>query len=453
MQKRKTFLQSTLAATCAALFVAACGGGGGGDSASTGTLRTAMTDAPSCGYDNVFVTVDRIRVNNSATVSPDGDGWSEIVLDQPRQIDLLDLQNGVIEELGEVTLPVGRVQQVRFVLVDNATADLADIDFDPDADPTRAPNHVVFSAGGFEDLKTPSGQQSGVKVNVGIDVAEGQVADLLIDFDACKSVVEAGNSGNYLLKPVLTAIPRLSSGVRGSVADALVNSGAEVSISLQQNGEVVRSTAPIESGNLADNGDFILAQVEPGTYDLVVTAPGFITKVVTDLVVPESQLLDLNLASTSTVDENEFVLEPASVQGDANGTVSNNDEAKPATFVSINQTLSLGATVLIDSVQLSYETFDAQGAVNGTGNTATYSFTLPVDAPEVAPYVANDVLIYAIDTAVEGQYTVIGTVKPVDLTPVVQTAAANFNPGFVGTVEAPREVIVNNFDFSSSPAP
>lgn len=451
MRKGKTFIQSTLAVTCAALFVAACGGGGGDNSAATGTLRTAMTDAPSCGYDNVFVTVDRIRVNNSATAGPDGEGWSEIVLDQPRQIDLLDLQNGVIEELGEVTLPVGRVQQVRFVLVDNATVDPADIDFDPDADPTRAPNHVVFSAGGFEDLKTPSGQQSGVKINVGIDVAEGQVADLLIDFDACKSVVEAGGSGNYLLKPVLTAIPRLSSGVRGSVADALVSQG--VSISLQQDGEVVRATAPVESTDLADNGEFILSQVPPGTYDLVFTAPGFITKVVTDVIVPEGQLVNLDFDATTPVDENEILLEPATVEGDAVGTVTNTDDMKPATFVEINQTLSLGTTVLINSAQLSFETFDTSGNVAGMGDTAGYAFTLTVDAPEVAPYTATGVFNFAIDTAAEGQYTVMAIAEPLDLTPVVQTASANFDPGFVGTVDSPREVLTNDFDFSSSPAP
>ncbi|MGV3468572.1 DUF4382 domain-containing protein [Limnobacter sp.] len=447
MRKGDTWIQSTLAATCAALLVAACGGGGD-DSAATGTLRTAMTDAPSCGYDNVFVTVDRIRVNNSATVSPDSGGWSELVLDQPRQIDLLDLQNGVIEELGELTLPVGRIQQVRFVLVDNATANPADIDFDPDADPTRAPNHVVFSAGGFEDLKTPSGQQSGVKINVGIDVAEGQVADLLIDFDACKSVVEAGSSGNYLLKPVLTAIPRLSSGVRGSVADALVPEG--ISISLQQDGEVVRATAPIESTDLAENGNFILAQVEPGTYDLVFTAPGFITKVVTDVVVPEGQLVNLDFDTTTPGDQNEIVLLPATLEGDAVGTVTNTDDVKPATFVEITQTLTEGATVLITSAQLSFETFDSGGVMTGVGDTAGYSFTLPVDAPEVAPYTATGVFNFSADTGVEGEYTAMAISEPVDLTPVVQMAAANFNPNFAGTG---NQVITNDFDFSSSPAP
>lgn len=448
LKANKRFIQSTMAATCAALFVVACGGGADSAGTGTGTVRTAMTDAPSCGYDNVFVTVERIRMNTSASAAPDDGGWAEIVLDQPRQIDLLNLQNGVIEELGQVTLPVGRVQQVRFVLVDNSTADLNDIDFDTDADPTRAPNHVVFSAGGFEDLKTPSGQQSGVKINVGIDVAEGQVADLLIDFDACKSVVEAGNSGNYLLKPVLTAIPRLSSGVRGSVADALVPEG--VSVSLQQDGEVVRATAPIESTDITANGNFILAQVEPGTYDLVFTAPGFITKVVTDVVVPAGELINLDPDASTSVDENEIVLAPATVEGDAVGTVTNTDDVKPASFVEINQNLSSGASVLINSAQLSFETFDAQGVVNGMGDTATYSFTLPVDAPQVAPYTSNGTFNFAIDTAVEGDYVVMAIAKPLDLTPVVQTASANFDPGFVGTG---NEVITNNFDFSSAPAP
>ena len=53
--------------------LAGCGGGGDGstaDSGSTGTLQVAMTDAPSCGYDNVYVTVERIRVNTSAGADP-----------------------------------------------------------------------------------------------------------------------------------------------------------------------------------------------------------------------------------------------------------------------------------------------------------------------------------------------------------------------------------------------
>ena len=42
--------------------LAACGGGGsGGSVADSGTLRLALTDAPSCGYDSVNVTVEKVR--------------------------------------------------------------------------------------------------------------------------------------------------------------------------------------------------------------------------------------------------------------------------------------------------------------------------------------------------------------------------------------------------------
>jgi len=134
--------------------------------------------------------------------------------------------------------------------------------------------------------------------------------------------------------------------------------------------------------------------------------------------------------------------------------VTNTDEIKPATFVNITQTLSVGTTVLIDSAQLSFETFDTNGNATGMGNTAPYLFDfLTVDAPEVAPYTPNGTFNYAIDTAVEGQYTVVAVAEPVDAAPVEQTASANFDPGFVGTTEAPRERITNNFDLSSAPAP
>ena len=52
---------------------------------------------------------------------------------------------------------------------------------------------------------------------VQIDVAPGQMADFVLDFDACKSVVTAGNSGRYNLKPVVSVIPRLVAGVSEAI--------------------------------------------------------------------------------------------------------------------------------------------------------------------------------------------------------------------------------------------
>ena len=68
-------------------------------------------------------------------------------------------------------------------------------------------NSVVPTGGGETALTMPSAQQSGLKMNVDIDVAAGQIADVVLDFDACKSVVRRGNSGQYNLKPVITRDP------------------------------------------------------------------------------------------------------------------------------------------------------------------------------------------------------------------------------------------------------
>ena len=177
--------------------LAACGGGDGssGASADSGTLRLAITDAPTCGYDAVNVTIQKVRVNQSSSASDTDSGWSEVVLSPARRVNLLTLTNGVLDELGQTPLPTGKYTQLRLVLADN--------------DGTHPMANSVVPSGGTETaLKTPSGQQSGVKANINIDIAANKMADFVLDFDACKSVVVAGSSGQYLLKPLVTVIPR-----------------------------------------------------------------------------------------------------------------------------------------------------------------------------------------------------------------------------------------------------
>ena len=246
--------------------LAACGGGG--DSPATGTLHVSLTDAPACGYDAVHVTVDRVRVHQSDTAADADGGWQELVLAQPRRVDLLSLTNGVLEDLGSTTLPAGTYTQLRLVLAENSAAD-------PMA------NSVTPTGAAEVALDTPSAQQSGLKIKTSFTVAPTQVADLVLDFDACKSVVKRGNSGRYNLKPVLTAIPVFAAAgnaVQGYVAPALANGSTAVSV--QQAGVVVKATAPD-----ATTGKFVLSPVPVGTYDLVLAADGRVTSVITGVPV------------------------------------------------------------------------------------------------------------------------------------------------------------------------
>jgi hypothetical protein len=287
-----------------ALTLAACGGsdgdsataagaGGAVGAAAPGTLRMAMTDAPSCGYDHVFVTVDRVRVHQSGTAAEGDTGWREIALAAPRRIDLLDLTNGVIEELGQTTLPAGRYTQLRLVLADNAGAD-------------PLANAVQPTGGALVPLRTPSAQQSGLKLRTSFDVQAGETTDLLLDFDACRSVTRAGNSGNFNLRPVVSVTPRVASGIQGYVSTTLTLNGTTVTA--QQAGQVVRSTVPDA------NGRFVLGSLPSGNYDVVVASEGRSTAIVSSVPVTATTTV---VNGTATA-----ILPPVSAMREITGTVT-----------------------------------------------------------------------------------------------------------------------------------
>lgn len=372
--------------------LAACGGGGG--SASTegsGTLRLALTDAPACGYDAVNVTIEKVRIHQSDSANPDDpNGWSEIVMNPALRVDLLKLQNGDLAELGELTLPTGSYNQMRLVLAENS------------ANPTVAlANSVVLTSNKAEiALKTPSGQQSGVKAKqFNLTIAPNQLASFVIDFDACKSVVVAGNSGQYLLKPQLSVIPRYISGVTGFVDAGLAN--GFTSVSLQQNGVIIKATAPtIDPANF---GKFMLQPVAPGSYTMVLTAPGRTTAVVTNVVVVADMVTRVNTSGTA--------LNPAvSASGTLTGT------APLDTMVHALQPLAAGPTLQV-----------AGRFVDGIAGNLTqgrYTYPLAVNAPLVAPYVAGLPLVFVNDP-VAGKYTLNASLTGfTDKTTVLPTLAA-----------------------------
>lgn len=352
-----------LAAAGLALVLSACGGGGGG-TGGTGTLQMSLTDAPACGYDHVYVTISQLSVHQSGSASDSDAGWVEIPVTAQR-IDLLSLQNGVMTTLGTTPLAAGKYTQMRLLLADNASA----------AAGQPIPNAVVPTGGSETALKTPSGQQSGLKMNVDIDIAADKLADFVIDFNACKSVVRAGTSGNILLKPVLAVTPVFVTGVQGTV-DAAIASG-DTTVALQQSGVVVKATTPDPVT------DKFLLPVAPGSYDLVVTSKGHATAVVTGVVVGADTVTTLGSA----------IAPPASSTGTIGGAVV--AVAPIDASLRALQALTGGPQIEV-----------ANSAADPTGGA--YAFTLPVAAPLVAPY-ATGALTFTPDGAAAGKYSVAAT--------------------------------------------
>jgi hypothetical protein len=352
-----------------ALTIAACGGGSSSMSAN-GTLQLSLTDAPGCGYDAVNVTITDVSVHQSSTAAASDAGWVHVPI-TAHKINLLDLQNGVLATLGQTPLPAGNYTQMRLLLATNGGMPLA--------------NSVVPTGGSEVALKTPSGQQTGLKMNVDINIAPDQMADFVVDFNACKSVVSAGASGMYLLKPVVSVTPNFISGVRGMV-DASIDgdTGANTQIMLEQPGTSTQPPLVIKATTPDANGGYLLQPVAPGTYDLVVTSNGHATAVVTGVVV-QSQLITTVPGAINP---------PMSAVGGQGGTVTTGVTPVDAALVA-QQTLAAGGTIEV--------AFAAADTVLGT-----YSFTLPVGGPVVAPY-AVGMLMFTADSGAAGKYTIAAT--------------------------------------------
>ena len=346
------------------LAIAACGGGSSAPAANAqGTLNLSMTDAPACGYDHVNVTIDKVRVNQSATAADADSGWSEIVLNPPLRVDLLTLSNGVLATLGQTPLPAGHYTQMRLLLAANTTA-------------APLTNSIVPTGGSEVALTTPSAVQSGVKLNVDITIAANQMADFVLDFNACRSIVSAGNSGKYLLKPVIGVTPNFISGVAGYVDPTLAAPGTVISV--QQGGTVIKATAPDSTGK------FLLQPVAPGTYDFVVTAPGRASTVITGVPVATATVTSLGTLTA--------LLTPVvATDGTAAGVVTVAGATDILATVDATQALANGDTVDV-------------GEASADATSGAYALTLPAIAPMVAAYVSTGTFAFAADATAGANY-------------------------------------------------
>jgi len=409
------------------------GGSGGTASAQPGTVSVSLTDAPACGYDEVTVTVSKVRVHQSDNASENAAGWTDITLNPARKINLLGLNdptkpNFALDNLGETPLAAGHYTQLRLVL-DNNNGN----------NPTA--NWIVLeNQDPIKDkipLETPSAIRSGIKLIHQFTVNSGQRVDLLLDFDACHSIVKTGN-GKYILKPVIKVIPYVLNGIQGFVdKNSFVNNslvGKNVIASAQFNGEIVRATVV----NTV-TGKFFLAHLDPANdYDVVITADDHATAVITK--VPVDDAPSITTISTSGAP---FKLAQDLSPGTVSGTVTLNPADDDGTVVvAAKQTLNSGPTVTVKSVVATV--LDDPPPALPIGDYG-YNLTLPTAAPWLGQY--STTLPIALSATAPNQsavakiYTVQGSAQ------VGITVYATQNPA-----ASPKDITVNpTQDFTLTP--
>lgn len=255
-----------------ALPLALAGAAACGDttSSSTGTahLRIQLTDAPRVEFDSAVVYISTI------TLLP-VEGDPVVVTDEGGRFDLLDLQNGVTAELGDVDIEPGDYRELRLV-VDSAYVGLT-------------PPYEFEDGTTERSLKVPSGSSSGIKVKLRstdadslvpyVSITPGETI-LVVEFDVYQNFKIQGNPNTpaglkgVLFTPVLRAVVR---DVAGSIAGTVTSSADDSPLP----GLTVRATLqgtpagedPVEAtATTGEDGTYVIHFLSPGTWSVKVDA-------------------------------------------------------------------------------------------------------------------------------------------------------------------------------------
>lgn len=295
---RSLFL--TIMVFCLSILIAGCGGGGdGGDggtpSDTTREVTVTLTDPPTCQvpagpYTNVWVTITNVRVHTSTGAGPDDGGWIDVVdrNDDPMQVDLFALSSAdnacLFATLGSSTgLPAGRIQQIRLHLLSNNPGPneaVPEPNACDDGNGSNGYNCAVFDDGTIEMLNLSSQAKTGIKIpsgqiaGGGIDLVAGQATDINIDFNACRSIVEQGNS-KLRLKPTLHAgeVSLSNEAISGTIVDATTEQPIpDINLFVLAEQPDTENIDRVIQQTLASdtNGTFIMCPVPVGNYDVVV---------------------------------------------------------------------------------------------------------------------------------------------------------------------------------------
>lgn len=267
----------------------------GSSSLERGTLAVSMTDAPFptdlVVEANVVITKIEVRKKGdddddddsvdvrSSTNEDDDDASFVTIMEGSVELNLLDLRNGITENLVNAEVEAGTYDLVRLHV---------------------SQAEVVLSDGSTFNLQTPSAGQSGIKVFVkpSIVVSGGLTSDLLLDFDVSKSFVLTGNLDTpagitgFIFKPVIKAANVSTTGsLSGTVSG---NNNTEVK-PLEGVEISVLAADTLNTSTFTDvNGQYTVLGLSAGSYKVIAEAEGYMKS--------EQDGVIINVANQTNVD-------------------------------------------------------------------------------------------------------------------------------------------------------
>jgi len=236
-----------------------------------GNLSLSITDSPinSDEITGVYITFSDIQYHI------DENQWASFVdFTGPQTYNLLDLTHGESEVLGTLELESGTYTQLRFIL---------DVPEYGTGNPSNPGCYLEFEDDSTIPLFVPSGSETGYKGVGEFTVPLNGTVEVTADFDARKSVVKAGISGIYILKPTIRLIVNNQA---GQIAGSVTNIPDNTRIIIYAYEEEVYSAEeandpPVEeprfpnavNSDMSDEaGSYHIAYLAPMAYDLIVAA-------------------------------------------------------------------------------------------------------------------------------------------------------------------------------------
>lgn len=233
----------------------------------TGTLSVKVTDAPFPidMVESATVTITKVELRKAGDGISDGNPFI-VIFEDTITFNLLELRNGVVDDLLEIEIPEGKYNLMR-LYVEEASLKVKD--------------------GETYKVKVPSGQQTGIKIFVKPDfyVTGGLTTELLLDFDLSRSFVVRGNFesphgiNGFIFKPVIRAVNNSTAGrITGMVTDTNKVKIKSASVWVKQD-TIVATT-------LTDTlGHYALIGLPAGKYAIFATKENYDTVSYSDVAV------------------------------------------------------------------------------------------------------------------------------------------------------------------------
>lgn len=247
---------------------------------NTARVQLKLIDSPG-DYLEVNVNIIDVQYNSSE----DEQGWRSFEsFTGGQMIDLTELIGGVNLVLTNEILPEGMLKQIRLILGDGNTIVLEE--------EGSIPSSPIV-------LDTPSAQQSGLKLKLDTVLEAGFSYTFILDWDVQKSIVKAGNSGKYNLKPVIRVEAEAKTGViEGIVTGEKTDDAIDGPVSLENvlvklyKLDALEGEEPYATTLTNEEGYFIFEGLPTIGFEIEIEHEGYNSYVSGDITVVVNEIAD-----------------------------------------------------------------------------------------------------------------------------------------------------------------